>query len=193
MIKSFLYGKLFNRKDMNLEKIKVGNHPPDDIHVVIEVPMNSDPVKYEYDKEVGAIFVDRFMPTSMFYPCNYGFIPNTLSGDGDPADVLVISSYPVVPGSIINAKPIGVLITEDEKGKDEKILAVPSPKVDLAYADINSYKDLPEIIIQKISHFFENYKSLEKGKWVKVTGWEDADIAKKIINEAIKRFHETEE
>nr|WP_324604775.1 inorganic diphosphatase [endosymbiont of Acanthamoeba sp. UWC8] len=139
---------------MNLEKIKVGNHPPDDIHVVIEVPMNSDPVKYEYDKEVGAIFVDRFMPTSMFYPCNYGFIPNTLSGDGDPADVLVISSYPVVPGSIINAKPIGVLITEDEKGKDEKILAVPSPKVDLAYADINSYKDLPEIIIQKISHFF---------------------------------------
>ncbi|WP_039458847.1 inorganic diphosphatase [Candidatus Jidaibacter acanthamoebae] len=178
---------------MNLEKIKVGNHPPDDIHVVIEVPMNSDPVKYEYDKEVGAIFVDRFMPTSMFYPCNYGFIPNTLSGDGDPADVLVISSYPVVPGSVINAKPIGVLITEDEKGKDEKILAVPSPKVDLAYANINSYKDLPEIIIQKISHFFENYKSLEKGKWVKVTGWEDVDIAKKIINEAIKRFHETEE
>ncbi|MBA8667818.1 inorganic diphosphatase [Holosporaceae bacterium 'Namur'] len=178
---------------MNLEKIKVGNHPPDDIHVVIEVPMNSDPIKYEYDKEVGAIFVDRFMPTSMFYPCNYGFIPNTLSGDGDPADVLVISSYPVIPGSVINAKPIGVLITEDEKGKDEKILAVPSPKVDLAYAHINSFKDLPEIIIQKISHFFENYKSLEKGKWVKVTGWEDADIAKKIINEAIKRFHETEE
>lgn len=177
---------------MNLEKIKVGNHPPEDIHVIIEVPMNSDPVKYEYDKEVGAIFVDRFMPTSMFYPCNYGFIPNTLSGDGDPADVLVISSYPVIPGAVINAKPIGVLITEDEKGKDEKILAVPCAKIDLAYSHINSYKDLPDIIIQKISHFFENYKSLEKGKWVKVTGWEDADFAKKIINEAIERFHETE-
>ncbi len=176
---------------MNLEKIKVGNHPPEDIYVVIEVPMNSDPIKYEYDKEIGAIFVDRFMPTSMIYPCNYGFIPNTLSGDGDPADVLLISSYPVVPGSVINAKPIGVLITEDEKGKDEKILAIPAPKVDLTYANINSYKDLPEIFIQKISHFFENYKSLEKGKWVKVTGWEDAEFAKKIINEAITRFNET--
>lgn len=174
---------------MNLENIKPGNHPPHDIYVVIEVPMNSDPVKYEYDKEMGAIMVDRFMPTSMFYPCNYGFIPNTLAGDGDPCDVLVLSSYPIIPGAVINARPIGILITEDEKGKDEKVLALPDAKVDACYKHINSYKDLPEIITQKISHFFEHYKLLEKGKWVKVTGWEDSDYAKTIIEQAINRFN----
>jgi inorganic pyrophosphatase len=178
---------------MNLDKLKMGNNPPEDVNVVIEIPMNSDPVKYEYDKEIGAIFVDRFMPTSMFYPCNYGFIPNTLSGDGDPLDVLIISSFPVVPASIMNVRPIGVLMTEDEKGRDEKLLAVPSAKIDASFIDVISYKNLPDITLQRISHFFETYKSLEKGKWVKVTGWEDYDVAKKIILEAIERFHTTEE
>jgi inorganic pyrophosphatase len=172
---------------MDINKIGAGSNPPEEIFVVIEVPMNSEPVKYELDKETGALFVDRFIPTSMTYPCNYGFIPCTLSEDGDPADVLVLSSFPVMPGSVIKSRPIGVLITEDESGKDEKILAVPAMKVDAAYAKISSYKDLPEILIEKICHFFEHYKDLEKGKWVKVLGWQDVDAAKNIINAALNR------
>lgn len=172
---------------MDLAKIAVGKNPPHEINVVIEVPLGGDPVKYEMDKESGAVFVDRFLHTSMQYPCNYGFIPHTLSGDGDPADVLVVGTLPVVPGCVLSARPIGVLLMEDESGVDEKILAVPTTKLDPFYANINSYRDLPESFIERISHFFEHYKDLEKGKWVKVLGWEDADKAIELIREAMMR------
>ncbi len=158
-------------------------------NVIIEIPMNSDPVKYEFDKEVGAIMVDRFMQSPMFYPCNYGFIPHTLSNDGDPADVLVMSSYPVVPGSIIKARPVGVLIMEDESGLDEKILAVPISKLDITYDSIKDIADVPEMMKDRINHFFEHYKKLEKGKWVKIVGWENANKAKMLIDEAIERHY----
>lgn len=171
---------------MNLEKIGAGKNAPEEINVIIEVPMGSDPVKYEFDKEMGIIAVDRFVQTSMFYPCNYGFVPNTLSKDGDPVDVLVIANYPIIPGALIKVRPIGVLIMEDESGQDEKVLAVPTLKLDPYYANIKSYKDLPEIFIDRIRNFFENYKALEKGKWVKVQGWEDESSAKAIILEGIE-------
>lgn len=174
---------------MDISKIAIGKNPPKEINVIIEVPQNSAPVKYEMDKDSGAIFVDRFLTTSMNYPCNYGFVPHTLSGDGDPADVLVISRFPVNPGSVIPARPIGVLLMEDESGEDEKILAVPLKKIDPFYENINSYKDLPEIFIQQISHFFERYKDLEKGKWVKVKGFKGADVAESLIKEAIERYN----
>ena len=172
---------------MDLTKVPVGKNPPHEINVVIEVPVGGDPVKYEMDKESGAVFVDRFLHTSMHYPCNYGFIPHTLSGDGDPADVLVVGNLPVVPGCVLSARPIGVLLMEDESGVDEKILAVPTTKLDPFYANINSYLDLPESFIQRVSHFFEHYKDLEKGKWVKVLGWEDSKRAEELIREAIMR------
>ncbi|MFT6077655.1 MAG: inorganic pyrophosphatase [Myxococcota bacterium] len=172
---------------MDISKISPGKDLPNQINVIIEVPMNSDPVKYEIDKDSGAIFVDRFMGTPMFYPCNYGFIPGTLSDDGDPADVLVVSDYPIVPGGVIAAKPVGVLIMEDEKGMDEKIIAVPAKKLNSVYEDINEYQELPESLINKIKHFFERYKELEKGKWVKVKGFEGSDKAKELINEAFQR------
>lgn len=171
---------------MDLNIIGAGKNAPEEINVVIEVPMGSDPVKYELDKESGAIMVDRFVQTSMFYPCNYGFIPCTLSKDGDPVDVLVVSNYPVVPGAVIKARPIGVLMMEDESGQDEKILAVPTTKLDPYFANIKSYKDLPEIFINRIKHFFESYKALEKGKWVKVEGWQDVSKAQAIIQEGIE-------
>lgn len=171
---------------MPLENLKIGKTPPKEVNVIIEIPANSGPIKYEFDKKSAMIIVDRFMPTSMSYPCNYGFIPHTLSGDGDPVDVLVYTNYPLLPGVVISVKPIGVLITEDEKGKDEKILAVPTEKVDQFFININSYKDLPQVIIDKITHFFENYKKLEKGKWVKVSGWKDAKAAEDVIMQAIK-------
>lgn len=177
---------------MNIEKISqlkisVGTDAPKQVNVIIEVPMNADPVKYEMDKDSGAIFVDRFIATPMFYPCNYGFIPGTLSDDGDPADVLVISDFPVVPGAVISAKPVGVLIMEDEKGMDEKILAVPGRKLNSQFESIESYQELPENLLNKIKHFFEHYKDLEKGKWVKVKGFEDAAKARQLIEEAIAR------
>ncbi len=170
---------------MNLEKIGTGKNAPQEVNVVIEVPMGSDPVKYEFDKESGAIMVDRFVQTAMFYPCNYGFVPCTLSKDGDPVDVLVIANYPILPGAVIKVRPIGVLMMEDESGQDEKVLAVPTTKLDPYFSNIKSYKDLPEVLINRIKHFFENYKALEKGKWVKVGGWQDEDVAKKIIQEGI--------
>jgi inorganic pyrophosphatase len=172
---------------MDITKISPGKDLPNQVNVIIEVPMNSDPVKYEMDKDSGAIFVDRFLATPMYYPCNYGFIPGTLSDDGDPADVLVISDFPIVPGAVIAAKPIGVLIMEDEKGMDEKILAVPAKKLNSQYENIEDYKELPESLLNKISHFFERYKDLEKGKWVKIKGFEDAAKAKQLINEAYQR------
>ncbi|MDX2083578.1 MAG: inorganic diphosphatase [Rickettsiales bacterium] len=172
---------------MNIEKISIGKNAPHEVNVIIEVPMNADPVKYEMDKESGAIFVDRFIATPMYYPCNYGFIPNTLSDDGDPCDVLVVSDFAVVPGAVIAVKPVGVLIMEDEKGMDEKIIAVPAKKLNSQFENIESYQQLPENLIQKIKHFFEHYKDLEKNKWVKVTGFEDAAKARSLIQEAIDR------
>jgi len=172
---------------MDISKISPGKDLPNQINVIIEVPMNADPVKYEMDKDSGAIFVDRFIATPMYYPCNYGFIPGTLSDDGDPADVLVISDFPIVPGAVIAAKPVGVLIMEDEKGMDEKILAVPAKKLNSQYENIENYKELPELLLNRITHFFERYKDLEKGKWVKIKGFEDAAKARELIQEALTR------
>lgn len=156
-------------------------------NVIIEIPMNDKPVKYEFDKDVGAIIVDRFMQVSMSYPCNYGFIPHTLSQDGDPADVLVIAQYPIIPGAIIKVRPVGVLIMEDESGVDEKILAVPAGKIDVTFENIRDIDDISQMTKDRINHFFEHYKKLEKGKWVKIVGWKNADKAISLIEEAIAR------
>jgi len=172
---------------MDISRIPVGEAPPWDLNVIIEVPVGGDPVKYEMDKASGALFVDRIMHTSMRYPCNYGFLPHTLSEDGDPADVLVVARSQFIPGAIVRVRPIGVLFMEDESGKDEKILAVPVDRLFPFYKGVKSYKELPEIVTQQISHFFDHYKDLEEGKWVRVQGWGDADDAAKIIMEAIER------
>lgn len=174
---------------MDISKISTGHNPPWDINVIVEVPVGGDPVKYEMDKDSGALFVDRIMHTSMRYPCNYGFIPHTLCGDGDPADVLVAARSQFVPGAVVRVRPIGVLLMEDEGGKDEKILAVPVDKLFPFYKGIKSYKELPEITIQQIAHFFDHYKDLEEGKWVRVQGWADADEAARLIEEAIERHN----
>ena len=172
---------------MRIESIPVGAHPPEDINVIIEVPVGGEPIKYELDKASGALIVDRFLYTPMRYPGNYGFVPHTLSDDGDPIDVLVANSRAVVPGAVMNCRPIGVLVMEDEAGQDEKIVAVPSKKLTLNYEHISNYTDLPQIAIQKIQHFFEHYKDLEPDKWVKLQEWGSADMAKKLITEAIER------
>lgn len=172
---------------MDISKISPGKNPPHEINVIIEVPMGSDPVKYEMDKESGAIFVDRMLHTAMYYPCNYGFIPHTLSLDGDPADVLVLSDERLISGCVISVRPIGVLIMEDESGKDEKILAVPLTKITPYHSDKKSYKDVPQIKLDQIAHFFEHYKDLENNKWVKIVGWEDVEVAETIISEAVER------
>ncbi|MEM7617575.1 MAG: inorganic diphosphatase [Pseudomonadota bacterium] len=171
---------------MDINNIPIGKNPPEDINVIIEIPANSPGIKYEFDKDSGSIFVDRFMATPMHYPTNYGFVPNTLSDDGDPADVLVVTPYKLEIGSVINTRPIGVLLMEDESGKDEKIIAVPGKKLTSLYDNIDSYKDLPKLLLDQIKHFFENYKDLEPEKWVKVSGWQDADYAKKILKTAIQ-------
>lgn len=160
-------------------------------NVIIEISMNDKPVKYEFDKEIGALRVDRFMQVSMSYPCNYGFIPHTLSQDGDPADVLVLTQYPVIPGAIITARPVGVLVMEDESGIDEKILAVPTHQVDITFSDILDIEDVPQIIKDRINHFFEYYKKLENGKWVKIDGWKNAQEARSLIEGAIHRANAT--
>jgi len=170
---------------MDISKISSGKNFPETINVVIEIPANTPGVKYEFDKESGAIFVDRFLQTPMHYPANYGFVPNTLSGDGDPADVLVISRYNLIAGSVIEAKPIGVLVTQDEKGYDEKILAVPSNSVSKEYENVNDLTDLPKPILDQIQHFFEHYKDLEKGKFVKVESWKNANEAKAILKKSL--------
>ncbi len=172
---------------MNVDAIPIGKNPPKDINVIIEVPVGGEPIKYELDKEAGVLFVDRFLYTPMRYPGNYGFVPHTLSEDGDPIDVVVVNQRPIVPGAVMSCRPIGVFMMSDEKGNDEKILAVPSSKLTKRYDAIKSYKDLPEIIIKQVEHFFEHYKDLEPGKWVKVTGWADVDVAEKLILEAIER------
>jgi inorganic pyrophosphatase len=176
---------------MNLSKISVGVNPPEDVNVIIEVPMNSLPVKYEFDKQAETVVVDRFLPTAMFYPVNYGFLPHTLSGDGDPVDAIVLSQYPVLPRAVIRCRPIGVLMMEDEKGQDEKVLFVPVSKLTRYYEDVQEYSDLPRIHTEGISHFFERYKELERGKWVKVLGWGDSKTARRFITEGIERFNKS--
>jgi inorganic pyrophosphatase len=172
---------------MNLDKLKIGRNPPHEVNVVIEIPGGTPSVKYEIDKDSGALFVDRFIQVSMSYPAHYGFIPHTLSADGDPCDALVIVDASVVPGCVIKARPIGVIFMEDEAGEDEKIITVPIEKEHPYYTRIQSYKDFPEIVLRKITHFFENYKTLEVDKWVKIKGWGDVEDAKKIIMEAVDR------
>ena len=173
---------------MDLSKIAPGKDAPEDIYVVIEIPANSTPVKYEVDKDSSAVFVDRFMATPMFYPANYGFIPNTLADDGDPLDVLVVTPYPVVPGSVIRCRPVGVLNMTDEAGGDAKLLAVPHDKLTKLYKDVKEATDLPSLLLEQIKHFFENYKTLEPGKWVKVEGWADAAAAKAEIVKSIAAY-----
>ena len=173
---------------MLFDNIPPGKDIPNDIYVVIEIPANSSPIKYEIDKDMGAVLVDRFMATPMFYPANYGFIPNTLADDGDPLDVLVVTPYPVVPGAIIRCRPVGMLNMEDEAGGDEKLVAVPHDKLSMSYRDIKEVTDLPQLLRDQIQHFFENYKDLEAGKWVKVKGWENADAARASIIKAVAAF-----
>jgi inorganic pyrophosphatase len=172
---------------MRIDAIATGNNPPEDVNVIIEVPVGGEPIKYEMDKEAGTLFVDRFLYTPMRYPGNYGFVPHTLSGDGDPIDALVCNTRALVPGCVINARPIGVLIMEDNAGEDEKIIAVPSAKITKRYEKVFNYTDLPQITLEQVSHFFEHYKDLEPGKWVKIGGWHDATRARQMIVEAIER------
>ncbi|MDP1881814.1 MAG: inorganic diphosphatase [Bradyrhizobium sp.] len=167
--------------------ISTGRNPPHDVHAIIEIPLGGVPVKYEFDKTSGAIFVDRFLHTAMFYPGNYGFIPHTLSGDGDPCDVLVANTRAIVPGAVMSVRPVGVLLMEDEAGGDEKIIAVPSSKLTQRYDKVKTYSDLPDITLQQIQHFFEHYKDLEPGKWVKVVRWGGAEDAHRLIEEGIAR------
>jgi len=172
---------------MDISKISIGKNPPDDLNVIIEIPQGGHPIKYELDKQSGAMFVDRFLHTSMIYPGNYGFIPHTLSDDGDPCDVLVVGQLPVFPGAVIRSRPIGVLLMEDEAGKDEKILAVPVDTLYPFYSKIKSYTDLPDILCEQIAHFFAHYKDLEKGKHVSNLRWAGVEEARKIIIEGMNR------
>ena len=172
---------------MNIDAISVGKNPPHDVNVIIEVPLGGEPIKYEMDKESGALVVDRFLYTPMFYPGNYGFIPHTLSGDGDPCDVLVANTRAIAPGAVISCRPVGVLVMEDNAGEDEKIIAVPSRHLTARYERVQNYTDLPDISIQQIQHFFEHYKDLEPGKWVKVVRWADREEANKLILDGIDR------
>lgn len=172
---------------MRIEAITIGDTPPKDVNVIIEVPMGGQPIKYELDKDAGTLVVDRFLYTPMSYPGNYGFVPHTLSEDGDPIDVLVCNTRPLIPGCVINVRPIGVMLMEDNAGQDEKIIAVPSSHLTKRYEGVNNFSDLPEITLQQIAHFFEHYKDLEPGKWVKLGGWQDKATAEKLILEAIER------
>jgi inorganic pyrophosphatase len=172
---------------MRIDAIAIGKNPPEDLNVIVEVAIGGEPIKYEMDKEAGTLVVDRFLYTPMRYPGNYGFVPHTLSDDGDPIDVLVANTRPIIPGAVINVRPVGVLKMTDEGGGDEKIIAVPSPKLTKRYVNVHNYTDLPAITLEQIEHFFEHYKDLEPGKWVKVQGWGDAAEAKAMILAAIER------
>ncbi|WP_263082188.1 inorganic diphosphatase [Endozoicomonas sp. Mp262] len=173
---------------MSFASIPAGKNLPEDIYVAIEIPANASPIKYEIDKDMDALVVDRFMSTPMFYPANYGYIPQTLADDGDPLDVLVITPYPVAPGSVIRCRPVGMLNMSDEKGQDEKLIAVPHDKLTPIYKDVKSYTDLPELLLKQIAHFFENYKDLEEGKWVKIDGWENAEAAYDVIRKSAANY-----
>lgn len=172
---------------MRIDAIATGKNPPEDINVLIEAPVGGEPIKYEMDKDSGALVLDRYLYTPMRYPGNYGFVPHTLSDDGDPIDVLVASTRAIVPGAVVNCRPIGVLVMSDEAGQDEKLLAVPSDKLTRRYENVKCYSDLPKITLEQIEHFFGHYKDLESEKWVKIERWGDADEAKQLISEAIER------
>ncbi len=172
---------------MNIDQISIGENPPYDVNVIIEIPIGGNPVKYELDKKSGAMYVDRFLHTAMYYPCNYGFIPHTLSDDGDPTDAAVLGQIPVIPGVIIRSRPIGVLMMEDESGIDEKILCVPVDDLHPFYGDVGSYRDIRPVMLDQITHFFEHYKDLEPGKWVKVKRWGEPEEAIELIRAAIDR------
>jgi inorganic pyrophosphatase len=170
---------------MRIDAVPVGSDPPQDINVIVEVPIGGEPVKYEMDKASGTLFVDRMLYTAMRYPGNYGFVPHTLSADGDPVDVLIANQRPLIPGCVINCRPVGVLLMSDEKGGDEKIIAVPSGKVTARYSRVMSYRDLPDSLVRQIAHFFEHYKDLEDGKWVRIERWGDAEEAREMIRQAM--------
>lgn len=172
---------------MALKQVPAGKQLPDDFNVVIEIPLRGDPVKYEVDKETGAMFVDRFINTAMHYPCNYGYIPDTLSDDGDPADVLVVTGIPLIPGSVVRCRPVGMLAMTDEAGEDAKILAVPVDKLSSMYKDVKKPEDFPDVLLNQIAHFFEHYKDLEEGKWVKVEGWLGLEETRKEIMDSYDR------
>ena len=172
---------------MRIDAVSIGANPPFDVNVIIEVPIGGEPIKYEMDKASGALVVDRFLYTSMRYPGNYGFIPHTLSGDGDPCDVIVANTRAIVPGAIISCRIVGVLLMEDEGGGDEKLIAVPSAKLTQRYADVTTYTDLPQITLDQIEHFFAHYKDLEPNKWVKIQRWGDADEARELVLEGVER------
>ena len=173
---------------MSLHLVPTGKNAPDEVNVIIEIPMGGEPIKYEVDKDSGALFVDRILGTSMRYPCNYGYVPHTLCGDGDPVDVLVFMNRPLMPGSVVACRPIGVLKMTDESGDDAKIIAVPVSKITAYYDKVDEVGDLPVIKTKQIAHFFEHYKDLEEGKWVKIEGWEGAEIARKEIVDAIENY-----
>jgi inorganic pyrophosphatase len=173
---------------MRIDAVSTGKNPPHEVNVIVEVPVGGEPIKYEMDKEAGTLVVDRFLYTSMRYPGNYGFIPHTLSDDGDPCDVLIANQRGIVPGAIVAVRPVGVLRMKDEAGGDEKIIAVPVPRLTRRYEKVHSYTDLPEITLKQIEHFFQHYKDLESDKWVKVLGWGDAEEARGLIVEAIQRY-----
>lgn len=177
---------------MSLNKVSAGRDLPNDFNVIIEIPMNADPIKYEVDKESGAIFVDRFMGTAMHYPCNYGYVPNTIAGDGDPVDVLVITPFPLIPGVVVRCRTIGVLKMTDDGGEDAKVLAVPVDKILSIYSHWQKPEDMNELRLRQIQHFFEHYKDLEAGKWVKVEGWAGPDEAKAEIMAGVEAFKNAE-
>jgi inorganic pyrophosphatase len=172
---------------MRIDAISIGKNPPNEVNVVIEVPVGGEPIKYELDKDAGTLVVDRFLYTAMRYPGNYGFIPHTLSDDGDPCDVIIANTRAIVPGAVMAVRPVGVLFMEDEAGGDEKIIAVPTSKLTKRYDRVQNYSDLPEITLQQIQHFFEHYKDLEPNKWVKVLRWGSAEEARKLILDGIER------
>ncbi|MFN2337438.1 MAG: inorganic diphosphatase [Gammaproteobacteria bacterium] len=178
---------------MNLDRVDSGLDVPNNINVIIEIPAHSDPVKYEVDKETGAMFVDRFMNTAMHYPCNYGYVPHTLSDDGDPVDVLVLTPVPLIFGSVVRCRPVGVLKMTDESGDDAKVLAVPTDKLCKVYRSVQDFRDLPPMILEQIAHFFEHYKDLDEGKWVRVDGWYGVDEAKQEILKSVQMYRDAPE
>jgi len=178
---------------MNLDRVSSGDNVPNEVNVIIEIPAHSDPVKYELDKKTGAMYVDRFMSTAMYYPCNYGYIPRTLSKDGDPVDVLVLTPHSLIPGSVIKCRPVGVLKMTDESGDDAKVLCVPIDKLCKTYRGVESFRDLTGEILNRIAHFFEHYKDLDEGKWVRVDGWYGVDEAKREIMDSLKMYEEAPE
>ncbi|MGB0721628.1 MAG: inorganic diphosphatase [Gammaproteobacteria bacterium] len=178
---------------MNLDRVSAGSKKPDEINVIIEIPAHSDPVKYEVDKDTGAMFVDRFMNTAMHYPCNYGYVPHTLAEDGDPVDVMVVTPVPLISGSVIQVRPVALLRMTDDGGPDSKVLAVPINKLCSLYRHANGPEEIPQMLLEQIAHFFEHYKDLEPGKWVKLDGWADAEAAKREIMASVKRYEDLDE